>query len=162
MIYPTGSTHLAPTTGVTSYYRQQRHAPRKQQHHTPHLPKLNQREVVHRANDLHRTQDPVKVIKAAHLTCDLYKAHMTGADYRKGIDLHHYKFLCNSIAHSDGPTPHLKGNNPYAILPNDPLRRDKEFLAWHDLADAINLFEAHYYPDEATSDPAYDTPTTRR
>jgi len=156
MTYDTGSTHYSTNTALTGFYRQQ--------HREGKAPKPHEREVLCRANDLHRTQDPVKVMKAAHLACNLYKAHMTGTDHRKGIDLHHYKLLCNSIAHSDGPTPHRNGFNRYAILPNEPapLRCAKEYRAWHDLGDAINLFEAYYYPDEATSDPACDAPTTRR
>lgn len=152
MLYATGSTHLALTTGVTtginSHYRQQRH--------THHLPKPDERVVLRRVNDLRRTQVHGNVIKAAHLLGDLFKSHMTDANHRKGIDLYHYKFLCNSIAHSDGPTPHRYGFNRYAILPNEPapLRRAKEYLAWRDLGTAINLFEGNYYPDEATSDPA--------
>lgn len=160
MLHATGSTHLALTTGVTtginSHYRQQRH--------TRDLPKPDEREVFHRVDDLHRTQVHANVVKAAHLMGDLLKSRMTDTDHRKGIDLYHYKFLCNSIAHSDGPTPHRNGFNRYAILPNepDPLRRAKEYLAHRDLGTAINLFERNYYPDEATSDPARDAPTTRR
>ena len=147
MIDDTGPTYLTPTTGITSFYCQRRRE--------ANLPKPDEREALRRVHALHRTQVPADVVKAAHLLTDLFKAHMTSADHRKGIDLYHYKFLCNLIAHSDGPTPHLKGDNRYCTLRNEPtdLRRAKEYRAWHDLGDAITLFEAYYYPDEATSDP---------
>ena len=43
-----------------------------------------------------------------------------------------------------------------------PVRHYNEYHAWHDLGAAVNLVEASYYADEATSDPACDAPTTRR
>ena len=161
MFYATGSTHLAPTTGVTTdinnYYRQQRH--------THHLPKPDERDVLRRVNYLHRTRVHGNVVRAAHLMGDLLKSRMTDADYRKGLEaLKHSKRDCNQIAHSDGPTPHRHGFNRYTILPNEPapLRHAKDYLAWHDLGTAINLFEGNFYPDEVTSYPARDAPTTRR
>ena len=119
--------------------------------------KLLERETLAKANRLilNSTKNYVKiddVVKAAHLMSDLYKANMTHAEYKEGIDVYYWKHVCNQVAHSDGPTPHAKGFNPYHSH-NEPTterelkeRERKERLAWDHVGTAIALFEACYYP----------------
>ena len=53
MIDDTGPTHHAPSTGVTSYYRQRRRE--------ANLPKPDEREVLRRVNDLHHRNELTEV-----------------------------------------------------------------------------------------------------
>ena len=53
MIDDTGPTHHAPSTGVTSYYRQRRR--------DANLPKPDEREVLRRVHALHHCNEPAPV-----------------------------------------------------------------------------------------------------